>query len=172
MEPEKALSPPAVRPGNLMPRLRKGKRDDKGLCYDVGASYDGYDDDGILDFAAGCQHARTPTIAGEITQLMQELAAHGPTEAELEKARRRHRWDMRAMMDSPDELAGFYAAGLLFDRKESIDERLARKAAVTSQDVRALAGLIAQADRLNVVAVGNLEEDEEDRLEEVVTSFK
>ena len=145
--------------------------DDKGLCYDVGASYDGYADDGILDFAAGCQHARTPTIAREITQLVQELAAHGPSDAELEKARRRHQWDTRAMMDSPDELAGFYAAGLLFDRKESIEERLERNAAVTSQDIRELAGLIARADRLNVVAVGNLEEDDEDRLEEVVTSF-
>ncbi|NVL73389.1 insulinase family protein, partial [Escherichia coli] len=29
--------------------------DSKGLCYDVGASFDGYEDDGILDFMAGVQ---------------------------------------------------------------------------------------------------------------------
>lgn len=146
--------------------------DDKGLCYDVSAAYESYDDDGILDFAAGCQHARTPTIAREITQLVEDLAANGPSAEELEKAERRHRWYMRAMMDSPDELAGFHATGLLFDRKESVEERLERNAAVTSQEIRDLAGLIGKPDRLNVVAVGNLEEDEEDRLEEVITSFK
>ena len=146
--------------------------DNKGLCYDVSASYDGYDDDGILDFAAACQNARTSTIATEITQLVQELAATGPTDAELDKAKRRHRWDMTAMMDSPEDLAGFYAAGLLFDRKESIDERIALNTAVTTQDIRALASLIGTPDRLNVLAVGSLEEDEEERLEEVVTSYK
>src|SRR5262249_9457815 len=124
------------------------------------------------DFAAGCQHARTPTIAREITELVRELAAHGPSEAELDKARRRHRWDMRAMMDSPEDLAGFHAAGLIFDRHESVQGRITRNLAVTSQEIRDLAGLIAKPDRLNVVAVGNLEEDEEDRLEEVVTSFR
>ena len=145
--------------------------DDKGLCYDVSASYDGYDDDGILDFAAGVQHARAATVAAEITGLMKDLAASGPAAAELEKARRRHRWDMRAMLDSPEEVAGFYAAGILFDRKESVEERLEANAAVSSQDIRDLAGLIATPDRLNVVAVGPLEDLEDKGLEAVVTSY-
>jgi predicted Zn-dependent peptidase len=146
--------------------------DDKGLCYDVSASYDGYDDDGILDFAAGVQHARAATVATEIMGLVKELAASGPTAEELEKARRRHRWDMRAMMDSPDDLAGFYAAGILFDRKETIEERLANNAAVSSQDIRDLAGLIGTPDRLNVVAVGPIEDLEETSLESAVTSYQ
>jgi predicted Zn-dependent peptidase len=146
--------------------------DDKGLCYDVSASYDGYDDDGILDFAAGVQHARAATVATEITGLVRDLAAAGPNAEELEKARRRHRWDMRAMMDSPEELAGFYAAGILFDRRESIEERLESNAAVSSQDIRDLAGLIATPDRLNVVAVGPTEDLEDSTLESVVTSYQ
>jgi predicted Zn-dependent peptidase len=145
--------------------------DDKGLCYDVSASYDGYDDDGILDFAAGVQHTRAATVATEMMGLVKELAASGPSLDELEKARRRHRWDMRAMMDSPEELAGFYAAGILFDRKETIEERLANNAAVSSQDIRDLAGLIGTPDRLNVVAVGPIEDLEESTLESVVTSY-
>jgi predicted Zn-dependent peptidase len=145
--------------------------DDKGLCYDVSASYDGYDDDGILDFAAGVQHTRAATVATEMMGLVKELAASGPSLDELEKARRRHRWDMRAMMDSPDDLAGFYAAGILFDRKETIEERLANNAAVSSQDIRDLAGLIGTPDRLNVVAVGPIEDLEESTLESVVTSY-
>ena len=145
--------------------------DDKGLCYDVSASYDGYDDDGILDFAAGVQHARAAKVATEITGLVKDLAASGPSVVELEKARRRHRWDMRGMMDSPEELAGFYAAGILFDRSETIEERLANNAAVSAQDIRDLAGLIGTPDRLNVTAVGPIEEFDDKRLESVITSY-
>jgi predicted Zn-dependent peptidase len=145
--------------------------DDKGLCYDVSASYDGYDDDGVLDFAAGVQHSRAAVVTGEITSLLSELARTGPTQDELEKAHRRHRWDMRSMLDSPEELAGFYAAGVLFDRFETPEERTAKNAAVTADDIRALAALVARPDRLNVLAVGLLDDGEDRRLEEVVKRY-
>jgi predicted Zn-dependent peptidase len=145
--------------------------DDKGLCYDVSASYDGYEDDGILDFAAGCQHSRAPTIAREITGLLVELARTGPTDDELHKARRRQAWDVRSMLDSPEDLAGFYAAGLLFDRFETPEARVAKNATVSREDVRALAEVIAQPDRLNVLAVGLLEDDEDARLADVIQGY-
>jgi predicted Zn-dependent peptidase len=145
--------------------------DDKGLCYDVSASFDGYDDDGVLDFAAGVQHARVAVVTKEITSLVADLAKNGPTEEELAKAKRRHGWDMRSILDSPEELAGFYAAGVLFDRFESIEERRQRNAAVTREDIRALSDLIAQPNRLNVVAVGLLEDGEDRRLEEAVKGY-
>lgn len=145
--------------------------DNKGLCYDVSASYDGYDDDGILDFAAGVQHARAAVVTSEITALLAELARTGPSEEELEKARRRHLWDMQAMLDSPDDLAGFYGIGRLFDRLETPEQRAEKNAAVTREDIRALAELIAQPDRLNVLAVGLLEDGEDRRLEAAVKGY-
>jgi len=145
--------------------------DDRGLCYDVSAAYDGYEDDGILDFAAGCQHARAATLTKELTTLLVELARTGPTEDELEKARRRNSWELRAMLDSPEELAGFYAAGLLFDRFDTPEARLAKNAAVDAKTIRALTERIAQKDRLNVLAVGLLEDGEDDRLAKVVASY-
>ncbi len=145
--------------------------DNKGLCYDVSASYDGYDDDGVLDFAAGVQHARVAVVTREITSLVAELAHAGPSEEELVKARRRHVWDTRTMLDSPEELAGYYAAGILFDRLESPEVRTAKNAAVTSEDVRALAAVIAQPDRLNVLAVGLLDDGEDRRVEDVVKGY-
>lgn len=145
--------------------------DNKGLCYDVSASYDGYDDDGILDFAAGVQHARAATVTQEITSLMHDLARTGPTDDELAKAHRRHVWDMRTMFDSPDELAGFYGASLLFDRFETPEERAANNAAVTREDIRALAEYLAQPERLNVLAVGLLEDGEDRKLEDVVKGY-
>jgi predicted Zn-dependent peptidase len=146
--------------------------DSKGLCYDVGASFDGYEDDGVLDFMAGVQHARTSVVTREILELLCELATKGPTEAELEKAKRRNAWEIRTVFDSPEELAGFYAGGLLFDRFETPEARLAANSAVTTKDLREMAQLLAQPERLNVLAVGLLDDGEDERLEGVVKGWK
>ncbi|CAN5700381.1 pitrilysin family protein [soil metagenome] len=146
--------------------------DSKGLCYDVGASFDGYEDDGVLDFAAGVQHSRTSVVTQEILDLLCDLAKHGPTEAELEKARRRNAWEMQSIVDSPEELAGFYAGGYLFERFETPEARVAANAAVTTKRVREMAELLARPERLNVLAVGLLEDGEDKRLEDIVKGFK
>ncbi|MBX3189449.1 MAG: insulinase family protein [Labilithrix sp.] len=146
--------------------------DAKGLCYDVAGNFDGYEDDGVLDFAAGVQHARTSVVTRELVDLLCELARHGPTEEELAKARRRNAWDVKTTFDSPEELAGFYAGGLLFDRFETPEARLAANAAVTPAELRDLSALVAQPDRLNVLAVGLLENDEDKRLADVVKGFR
>jgi predicted Zn-dependent peptidase len=146
--------------------------DSKGLCYDVGASFDGYEDDGILDFMAGVQHARTSVVTREIIDMLCDLAKHGPSEDEVAKAKRRNAWEMRSTYDSPEDLAGFYAGGLLFDRFETPEQRLAENQAVTPKRLREMAELLAQPERLNVLAVGLLEDGEDDRLEDVVKGFK
>lgn len=146
--------------------------DDKGLCYDVSASYDGYEDDGILDFAAGVQHARAAKVTREIMAMMTELARKGPTAEELEKAKRRYVWDMRSMLDSPEDLAGFHAASLLFERHESPEAKMAKNLAVTTDRIRDLAALLTQPDHLNVLSVGLSEDGEEAAIAEVVKTYR
>src|SRR6185312_6784535 len=108
--------------------------DDKGLCYDVSANYDGYEDDGIIDFAAGVQHARVAQVTREILAMIEELAKDGPTDDELAKARRRHAWDTGALIDSAEDAAGFFGGGLLFERFEDLDERRESLARVTREE--------------------------------------
>jgi predicted Zn-dependent peptidase len=146
--------------------------DAKGLCYDVSASFDGYEDDGVLDFAAGVQHARTTVVVKEILDLLLELAQHEVPAAELEKARRRHAWELSSVWDSPDDLASYYAEGTLFGRFQTVAERVAANAAVTATQIREMAALLAQPSRLNVLAVGLLEDDEDKRLAELVRNWK
>ena len=145
--------------------------DARGLCYDVTAGYDGYEDDGIVDFAAGVQHARTSRVTSEMLELMRELASEGPTEDELTMARRRHAWEMTALADSPEDAAGFFGHGALFGRSPSISESIDKLAKVTREDVMALAKKLCAPNRLNVIAVGLLEEDEEKRLSDVVMNW-
>ncbi len=176
--PESARERPAldvlmrVVDDGMSTRLYHRLCDDKGLCYDVTAGYDGYEDDGVVDFAAGVQHQRAARVTRELLALLTELAVEGPTDEELAKARRRHAWDMNALQDSPEEQAAFHAVGTLFDRFETAEERLASLARVTREEVRDLARLLAQPSRLNVVAVGLLDRDEDKRLEALVKGWQ
>ncbi len=145
--------------------------DDKGLCYDVSAGYEGYEDDGVVDFAAGVHHAQATALARELLAMLAELAVEGPTDDELAKARRRYAWDVRALADSPEDLAGFFAGELLAGRKETPADRLAAFERVTRADVQEVAALLAHPSRLNVVAVGLLDRDEEKRLGELVKGW-
>ncbi|HEY3820023.1 MAG TPA: pitrilysin family protein [Polyangiaceae bacterium] len=145
--------------------------DARGLCYDVSAAYDGYEDDGIVDVAAGVQHMRAAEVTREILAMFEELAREGPTAAELDKARRRIAWDARSMPDSAEETGAFFASGLLFNRFATPAEHVAELTAVGAEQVREAARELARPERLNVVAVGLLEDGEDQRLEETVKGW-
>ncbi len=145
--------------------------DSRGLCYDVSAGYDGYEDDGVVDVAAGVQHKRVALVTREVLAMFEELAADGPTAEELEKARRRVAWDARAMADSAEEAAAFYASAALFERPSTPERHVEELARVGAAEVREAARVIARPDRLDVVAVGLLEDGEDERLAEVVQGW-
>jgi len=146
--------------------------DAQGLCYDVSAGYDGYEDDGVVDVTAGVQHARAAQVTSEVLAMFSELAADGPTEVELAKAKRRHAWDVRAMQDHAEDVAAYFGVGTLFERFEPLDARVAQMQSVTANDVREAARMIAQPDRLNVVAVGLLDDGEDERLAAIVDDWR
>jgi predicted Zn-dependent peptidase len=145
--------------------------DARGLCYDVSAAFDGYEDDGIIDVAAGVQHKRAALVTREILEMFVELAQTGPTDEELETARRRIAWDARSMGDSVEETSAFFASGLLFDRFQTLDAHVAELTHVRAEEVRACAAELAKPERLNVVAVGLLEDGEDARLEAAVKGW-
>jgi predicted Zn-dependent peptidase len=146
--------------------------DSQGLCYDVSAGYDGYEDDGVIDFAAGVVHERTAKVTKEILALVTELAKDGPTEDELAKAKQRHRWHMHSMLDETSEISELIALSALSGRGETPLTRARAATAVTRDDVVEAARLIADPKRLSVVAVGLLEREDEKQLEDAVKSFR
>jgi predicted Zn-dependent peptidase len=153
-------------------RLYRRICDDQGLCYDVSGGYDGYEDDGVIDFAAGVVHERTAKVTREILALVTELASEGPTEDELLLVKQRHAWELASYQDACEDTAAFFAGGELFERYQTFDERKAELDRVTRDDVVAVAREIARPERLSVVAVGLLEDGEDARLRDVVTGFK
>jgi len=145
--------------------------DARGLCYDVSAVFDGYEDDGIVDVAAGVQHKRAALVTREILTMFEELAREGPSADELQKARRRIAWDARAMTDSAEELGAFFAGGTLFDRVSTVEGHVAELLRVDADGVRDAARELARPERLDVVAVGLLDGGEDARLKDAVEGW-
>jgi predicted Zn-dependent peptidase len=149
-------------------RLYERICDDKGLCYDVGALYESYEDDGVFDVAAEVQHERVVEVAREIAEVLGDLAERGPTAAELERARARHLWQTQAMLDDADGLGAYYALSALSRLAPTPGKRHEELAAVTPRDVRDVAALVFRSERSNVVTVGTLSATQERALADVV----
>jgi predicted Zn-dependent peptidase len=152
-------------------RLYERICDRLGLCYDVSGMFEAYEDDGVLDVAAGAAHERALQVTREIFALLHDLAAHGPTDDELGKAKDRHLWSVEAMLDEPDAVAGFFGLAALADIARTPMARHEELASVTREDARAAAELIFRPERLSVTAVGLLSEGDEKKLERLVRGF-
>jgi predicted Zn-dependent peptidase len=152
-------------------RLYERVCDRLGLCYDVSAMYEVYEDDGVVDVAAGTTHERTTQVAKEILDLFADLAAHGPTDEELEKATNRHAWSIEAMQDDAEGTAGFYGLAALAGIARSPTARHEELARVTKAEVRDAAAAVFRAEKMSTIAVGLLSRGEESRLEKAIKSF-
>lgn len=152
-------------------RLYRRICDEQGLCYDTHALFDGFEDDGLLDIAAGVQHERTTKVTSEILDLLRRFADDGPSAEEIEKARRRVIWDAQALLDAPEEVAEYYANALLFDRFLPLEQKVREELATSAEQVRGLFQGLVRPERLNVLAVGLLPSREESKLEKLVARF-
>jgi predicted Zn-dependent peptidase len=153
-------------------RLYERICDTKGLCYDVGALYESYEDDGVFDVAAEVQHERVLDVASEIFMVLKELSETGPTEAELERAKSRQLWQTQAMLDDAEALGGFYALAALSQLTPTPGERHKELAAVTTAQVREVADVVFRPERLSVVTVGTLSRAEQESLVGIVKRFR
>jgi predicted Zn-dependent peptidase len=152
-------------------RLYERICDTKGLCYDVGALFESYEDDGVFDVAAEAQHDRVPEVAREIFTVLSELADKGPTKAELERAKARHRWQTEAMLDDADSLGAYYALSALAELAPTPGKRHEQLAAVTLAEVRAVAERVFRRDHMCLVTVGGLTHAQEGELRTMVERF-
>lgn len=152
-------------------RLYQRICDSKGLAYDVSALFESYEDDGVFDLAAEVQHARAAQVTREILDLLRDLAEHGPTDEELDKVKLRHGWQMRAMFDDAESLAGFYGLAAIADIARTPAERHAQIDAVTRDEVREAAALVFRPERLSMVAVGALDLVQQKALERELKRF-
>jgi predicted Zn-dependent peptidase len=146
-------------------RLYRTLSDERGLCYDVSAMYEAYADVGVLEIMADCAHTSAPRVLAETLNVLTDLATHGPSPEELERAKARLRWQMLELYDMPTELAGFVGQGVLSDSEVEPEARIEQLVSVTESRVREAAARIFRARRSSLVVVGKLDKAAQRKLQ-------
>lgn len=143
-----------------------------GLCYDVSAYYESWEDCGTVEIAASSAHQRAPELLVELLRLVERLRDDGPSTAELELAKRRHSWQLQQMIDDPAEIAQFYGLAHLMKLAPTIDDRFAEVQQVSLEDVRHAAATVFSPGSLNVIAVGQQPKRSREKMQRAVADFR
>jgi predicted Zn-dependent peptidase len=152
-------------------RLYQRLCDERGLCYDVSATYEPYAHAGLFDLAAESAHENTALVLEQLLSVLRELKEDGPSDAELDKARARVGWQLAEMLDDPDEIAAFYGLGALSGTFKSPAERRAELASVDRARIRGAARRIFIPQGASVVALGRLTRRAQDELQHRLMSL-
>lgn len=152
-------------------RLYERLCDERGLCYDVSASYEAFADCGLFDIAADAAPERAEQVLQEIFAVAQALRDEGPSQSELDKAKKRFAWQLAEQDDDPAALSSFYGLGELTGVARTPAERQALLESTSRADVQRAASRLFSRDALNVLVVGPLGAKVRDRLERASRAF-
>jgi predicted Zn-dependent peptidase len=126
--------------GGMASRLFQEIREARGLAYTIDASCDQHSDVGRVSVYAGCAAADAKQVASLTSEIWSELAATGPTEAELSRAKAIAAAQFAMAAEAPSMRAATAAYELLaFDRLMSVEDVLRRIDSVTTADVARIA---------------------------------
>jgi predicted Zn-dependent peptidase len=145
--------------------------DERGLSYDVSAGYEALRDVGFCDVACDMAHEEATTVLTEVFDVIRSLRDQGPTPAELDKAKTRHRWSIEHMLDDPSELADFFADATLRNYAPTLSNLRDRIESVTLDGVREAAQRLFQPENLNAIIVGLQSAKQRKALEKLVYEF-
>jgi len=134
-------------------RLYQRLCDQSGLCYDASASYSAHEDAGLIEFEAETEHGSTERVVREIRELCQEVAQQAVSESELERAKKRARWQYEGMTDHLHGLLDHWVLAEL-ERSRSPGQHLEALLAVTRQDVLSAAQKVLAPSQCSTVVVG------------------
>jgi predicted Zn-dependent peptidase len=155
----------------LSTRLYEHICDRRGLCYDVAACYEAYEDAGMVDLSAESANERTTEVLSALFEVVTRLRDEGPSNEELDKAKRRHGWQLSMMLDDPEEVASHFGMTELTGTEQHLAQRREQLAAITREQVMDAARNLFVPQGLNVVAVGALVKRNRERLRQLTLDF-
>jgi predicted Zn-dependent peptidase len=152
-------------------RLYHAICDERGLSYDASASYEAFSDSGLLVLSSDSAPERIEALLEAMFAVTHELSDSGPTDTEVEKAKRRFAWQSEAMFDDPLDLAEYLGLGALTGVCTTPWERSAELARVRTSEVHAAARALFVPERLALAIVGQLNARQRRAVERLTTSF-
>lgn len=148
-------------------RLFKEVRERRGLAYSVGSGVTRYSDIGVMSVSAGVTMEHLEEATRVIREQLMLLTVEAPSEEELTKARDFSIGNFRLGLESTMALAQRAGDALLMTGEiEPVDEVVSRIAAVTPDDVQAVAKRLFRPGRFAMSVVGP--GGDRDRLQDIL----
>lgn len=154
--------------GGMSSRLFQEVREKRGLAYSVYSYTSGFADTGLFGVYAGCRPSQVHDVLRICRDELDKVASDGLTDEEIRRA---------VGQLSGSTVLGLEDTGAIMNRigkselcwgdQMSVDDMLARIAAVTPDDVRAVAQDVL-AQRPSLAVIGPLKEKQAARLDEAV----
>lgn len=154
----------AVLGAGMSSRLFRKIRGEMGVGYYVRAGNDSLTDHGFLAVSAGVDNARVKEVVTAILAEFSRLKTELVPPVELKKVKDYLSGRLYLGLESSDELAEFYGfQEILREEMKKPEEMVRRMNAVTPEEIRTLAKKIFVPARLNLVAIGPDDHEEEYR---------
>jgi predicted Zn-dependent peptidase len=146
--------------GGTSSRLFQRIREERGLAYSVYSSVASYADTGTFTVYAGCAPGKVDEVLGLVRDELDTVAARGLTDAEVARGKGALKGSLVLdLEDTGARMSRLGKAALLNDELLTADELLDRIAAVTPDDVRAVAADVLTRPRA-LGAIGPFGEDD------------
>jgi predicted Zn-dependent peptidase len=157
--------------GGMSTRLHYTLADQRGLAYSVRASVEPFVDVSLLAVTASTSNAKVPSLVRELLAVLDGLRQGAVTEAELTTAKARYRYETLASLDDAGAMAEWFGGVALDHPPPSLAERLAAVAAVTLDEVVAVARAVFTPAHLTIAGVGSLSKARVTELRRVVRDW-
>jgi predicted Zn-dependent peptidase len=152
-------------------RLHYQLCDQLGLAYSLQAGLEPLHDVTLIEVSGATANAKVPELTRRLLELFTRYREEPVSEAELDKARRRYRYDLLASIDDANAMAGWFGGTALYYPPPSLAARIEAMDAVTAADIQRAARRILTPDNLTLVVVGALSRARVAELKAAVASF-
>ncbi|MCH0542607.1 insulinase family protein [Streptomyces sp. MUM 203J] len=155
--------------GGMSSRLFQEVREKRGLAYSVYSYTSGFADCGLFGVYAGCRPSQVHDVLRICRDELDRVAHEGLTDDEIRRAIGQLKGStVLGLEDTGALMNRIGKSELCWGDQMSVDDMLARIAAVTPDDVRGLAAeLLGQ--RPSLAVIGPLKDKQADRLEQAVS---
>ncbi|MES2416434.1 MAG: pitrilysin family protein [Patescibacteria group bacterium] len=143
-------------------RLFHKLREEMGVCYYVRANTDPYTDHGVFQISSGVDNKRVKEVITAILKECEKLKDELVSEKELAKVKEIFISGIKMGLEATDDIANFYGGQeVMVGKIESPEEKIKKIKIVTAKQVRDMASLIFQQNKLNLALIGPFSKKEE-----------
>ena len=148
--------------GGCSSRLFQELREKRGLCYTVYSYVADHADTGLLGIYTATGGEQEAQALEAVRNIVSDLAEHGPTQEELDRAREQAQAGLLMGLESvQSRMSHLGASGLLYGRVREVDELLECYEKVTREELLQLAQYLFLPQGTSLSAVGRVRTAEE-----------